>query len=420
MGFAVACWFLACAPWAQAAWTRELYVWQRQNGPDVTAALDEFRPLADGFHVLVAEVAWPGGGRPPAILRPPRDYARLAGLNRSIGLVLRVGPYAGPFASDDAAAKALVELARSLLAEARAARLTPSELQIDFDCAESKLDGYRSWLEALRTATGGVPLVFTALPVWLRHESAFDALARAADGFVLQVHSLEKPASPDATFTLCDPERTRAWAAQASRFGVPFRLALPTYGYLVAFDKTGRFFALAAEGARPDWLARTHVRVVRADAVAMATLARTLSANPPAHCTGIIWFRLPVAGDRLNWDARTLDTVFRGEIPSARLVLDVTWPEEGLVEITVANTGETTEPLPVRIDIKWPKPLQPIGSDGLGGFRLDVRGAEGQAVLVNVGAPPDALLAPGRRVKVAWFRFPHELPLDASFPPPSP
>ena len=142
-------------------------------------------------------------------------------------------------------------------------------------------------------------------------------------------------------------------------------------------------------------------------------LARTLAARPPAHCTGLIWFRLPVPGDRLNWDALTLATVLRGEIPATKLAVEIVWAEPGLAEVSIANLGQTTEPLPVRATITWPNAMPPIAFDGLGGFHLDVRGAEAQAVIVNDGAPPDALFAPGRRVKIAWLRFPHELSLDA-------
>ena len=416
MGFATGWFLFTCVSTVQAAWTQEIYVWQRQNGPDVTASLENFRTFADGFPILAAEVAWTSGG-PPKIIRPPRDYAQLARLQRPFGLVLRVGSYAGSFSTDASATKTLTALVRSLLAEARAGGLTASELQVDFDCAESKLDGYRLWLEALHRAAEGTPIVFTALPAWLRHTEDFSRLAHAADGFVLQVHSLEKPTSPDTPFTLCDPARALAWAEQASRVGAPFRIALPTYGYLVAFDKTGKFIALAAEGPRVGWPAGTQVRTVRADAVAMANLSRSLAARRPSHCTGIIWFRLPVTGDRLNWDALTLATVMRGEIPSAKIAAEVTWPETGLAEISVVNTGATTEPLPDHVDLTWPKAVTPIAFDGLGGFRLDTHGTEGHGIVVNAGASPDAFLAPGRRVKIAWLRFPHELSLDACFPP---
>jgi hypothetical protein len=328
-------------------------------------------------------------------------------------LSLRIGPFPGPFAAGDAAAKTLTALAASLLAEARAAGLNPAELQIDFDCAEAKLAGYRVWLGALKAAAGPTPLVFTALPVWLNHETEFAALAHAADGFVLQVHSLERPAAPDLPFTLCDPARARAWAAQAGRVGVPFRVALPTYGYLVAFDAAGKFFALAAEGPAPVWPAGTQVRVARADAAQVAGLAQAFAAQPPPHCTGVIWFRLPVAGDRLNWDWTTLAAVLRGGMPAANMTVAIAWPEPGLAEIYAVNAGTTTEPPPARVTLRWPAGTPLLASDGLGGFQLEARAGEAQMELAATAVPPDALLAPGARRQIAWLRFSHELSLVA-------
>ncbi len=401
-----------------ATWTREIYVWQRQPGAEVAAALEEAKPLSDGFNVLAAEVAWSGGR--PVVSRFAPDYARLATLGKPVGLSLRIGTFPGPFAADDANAKTLAALAASLLAEARAAGLRPSELQIDFDCAEAKLAGYRLWLGALRPAVGKTPLVFTALPVWLGHEADFTALAHAADGFVLQVHSLEKPTAPDAPFTLCDPARALAWAVQAGRAGVPFRVALPTYGYRVAFDATGKFFALAAEGPVPAWPAGTQVRVARADAVALAQLTQTLAAKPPPHCTGVIWFRLPVADDRLNWTWPTLAAVLRGETPTAKITAVVEWAEPGLAEIVAINAGTTSELPPARVTLRWPAAEKVLAADGLGGFRLETRGGEAQMEVVAATVPPDAFLTPGQKRKIAWLRFSHELSLEAKLPAAAP
>jgi len=403
---------------AAAAWTQEIYVWQRAPGPEVAAALQTAKPLADGFNVLAAEVAWSGGS--PSVSRFAPDYAKLATLGRPVALSLRIGPFPGPFKADDAAAKTLASLAASLLAEARAAGLNPAELQIDFDCAEAKLAGYRVWLGPLKAAAGSTPLVYTALPVWLNHETDFAALAHAADGFILQVHSLDRPTAPDTPFTLCDPARALTWAAAAGRVGVPFRIALPTYGYLVAFDPAGKFFALAAEGPTPAWPAGTQVRVARADAVAVATLAHNLTAAPPPHCTGVIWFRLPVASDRLNWDWTTLAAILLGGTPAARMTVAVAWPEPGLAEIYAVNAGTTTEPPPAHVTLRWPVGTPLLASDGLGGFQLEERAGEAQMELAATAVPPDALLAPGARRQLAWLRFPHALSLKASLPAPAP
>lgn len=399
--------------------TREVYVWQRQFGSEVIASLRALRPQLDGCCVLAAEVSWPAGRM--HVVRPTIDWPALAALEQPVGLALRIGAFPGPFARDDATARALAEIGGDLIARARAKGLAVSELQIDFDAAESKLADYREWLLALRTRLGDTPLVFTALPVWLKHD-AFRALAHAADGFILQVHALEKPSGPNTAFALCDPAKAIAWATQAGDTGVPFRVALPTYGYVVAFSAAGKFLGLAAEGPRPVWPADATVRAIRAEAPAMARLAHELETKPPPNFTGVIWFRLPVASDRLNWDPATLASVLRGEVPDARIEVEIAWAEPGLAEIVVVNRGATSEPLPARVSVQWPEAERLLAADGLSGFRLDARGAQGQATIAASAVPPDAFLAPGRRVKIAWLRFLHELSLDArvaaSLPPP--
>lgn len=403
------------APPNLLGWTHELYVWQRAPGPAVTQALQRFAPQVAGFNVLVAEVTWRAGK--PEIVRPPADFAALARLGRPVGLSLRVGAFRGAFSDDDPTARALGELARACLATARAGGLQPAELQVDFDCAESKLAGYRAWLVALKRAAGETPLVFTALPSWLKHETEFRALAASADGFVLQVHSLEKPNSPDAAFSLCDPARAVAWARTADTFSRPFRIALPTYGYVIAFDRDGKFLGLGAEMQRPNWPRDAQLRSVSADAPAMSGLARELARLRLAHCRGVLWFRLPVAGDRLNWDPATLASVLRGETPRGELAVEVTWSANGLAEVVLVNRGTDTVRWPEQVPLAWTaasgsRDQRPIASDGLAGCALEFP-ADGRALVRVNNFSTENLLRPGQRVKVAWLRFSHELPLTA-------
>lgn len=428
----------ACGQQA-AAWTQEVYVWQRlQTAPAVAEALRRSAPLVDAFHVLAAEVAWPAGPAGAGQWAPVAvDYARLAETSKPVGLVLRVGAFSGKMQRDDATARLLAARARSLLATARAVGLEPAELQIDFDCAESRLAGYREWLEALRGALDSdarhapaepgtgmrrVPLVFTALPAWLRHEEEFAELARVSDGFVLQVHSLDKPSSPDALPELCDPSKVAGHVARAGKIaaaaGRTFRVALPTYGYLLAFDAQGKFFALAAEGDRPSWPAGTQVRVTGADPEQMSDVARSLANNAPPSCTGVVWFRLPVTGDRLNWSPPTFAAVLAGRSPRRGLEAVARWPEadggsgnDGLAEIILLNTGERAELLPraVRVTLSGnpatPDSLTIAGADGLGGYRWEAQAGEVSGVLSGWRLPPEASLEPGRQRKLGWLRF---------------
>src|SRR2546430_6065206 len=54
-------------------------------------------------------------------------------------------PFAGPFREDDAAARAIVDLAKQILDEAHAHDMKIEELQLDFDCAQNNLQDYRGW-----------------------------------------------------------------------------------------------------------------------------------------------------------------------------------------------------------------------------------------------------------------------------------
>jgi hypothetical protein len=80
---------------------------------------------------------------------------------------------------------------------------------IDFDCAESKLDGYRVWVEAIQRRVAPLPVTITALPSWL-NSRAFQRLAAVATNYVLQVHSVERPKSFAGTVHLVRSARGAA------------------------------------------------------------------------------------------------------------------------------------------------------------------------------------------------------------------
>ncbi|MDP0494836.1 MAG: DUF3142 domain-containing protein [Verrucomicrobiota bacterium JB024] len=393
-------------------WVQEAYLWQRQWTPQVVESVRESSPDLKGLQILAAEISWDDTGQ-PHVFQTSYDAQTLKTLSIPLTLVMRIGPYSRPFSKDDTAAKAILAQAERLLTTAQAQGIEVTEFQVDFDCAESKLGGYREWLLALRqtlqTTFPNVGLSFTALPVWLRHTSEFRQLAEAADSFVLQVHSLEKPTSFDAPITLCDTEKSLAWITQASTVGTPFRVALPTYGYEVVFDAEGHFKALVAEGPRPQWTEDTRIRIVRSDPTEMACLAQQLSTTPPTHCQGIIWFRLPVAGDRLNWSPRTLQTILEGKIPTNGLSVDAQWSEssDGLATIYLENTGDTALPFPPEISLSWDSapPATPVAWDSNGIFSITVNRATRSAHISTTALPASATLAPGQRLALGWLRF---------------
>ena len=126
----------------------DVYVWQRKWTPSLRNAIQEHGPAFSQVVLLAAEVTWRDGK--PELFRVPTDYEGLKRGNRPVGVALRVGPYSGSFAPSDFIAGYLADLAEQILTEVRAQGLSLSELQLDFDCASSRLAGYRLWVETIR------------------------------------------------------------------------------------------------------------------------------------------------------------------------------------------------------------------------------------------------------------------------------
>lgn len=377
---------------------QEAYVWQRLWRGPVSDSVAQFSSQIDGFVVLAAQLSWHNGNRQLVLVEV--DYAVLSASGRSVGLAFRIGPWPGPFRADDEVASIITGACREIVRRATDAGLRVSELQIDFDCAESKLDGYETWLGAIRSAVAPTRITFTALPAWLKNKG-FGKLARAADSFVLQVHSLQAP-SPGKPFVLCDPGAANRWVEQAARAGRPFRVALPTYGYLAATDGNGNLIGLSAEGPSVEWPASASLQAVRSDPAAMAGLVRQWSTKHPKLMTGIIWYRLPTSEDRLNWSATTLMEILAGRTPVPLLKAVTTSSEPGVVDIALVNEGLADASLPSLVTVTYSgtKPL----ADGINGYEALDKGGK-SIVLINRGQGDIGVLPPQASLRIGWLRL---------------
>ncbi len=375
---------------------------------------------------MKAEVSWKD--KKPQVVRVGVNYPLLAKTQRPVGLALRIGPYAGPFTQDvrssgrepapspanidqsgftsaaalqnQNATAFLTDLAASIVAEARSNHVNLSELQIDFDCAESKLDGYRVWVEAIQRRVAPLPVTITALPSWL-NARAFKRLATVATNYVLQVHSVERPKSIDAPFTLCDPRAARRAVKRAGRIGAAFRVALPTYGYTLAFDQTGKFIGLSAEGPRPNWPTNAQLRVVRSDPIGLAGLVQGWIASRPTAMRGVIWYRLPTIVDNFNWRWPTLGAIVASRSLQEKLRCDSRRVESGLVEISLANIGELDFSSRLAVEVRWTN-ARFIAGDALRDFEL----AEAGASAARFQTKSNSIRLPaGDSLKLGWLRF---------------
>jgi hypothetical protein len=396
--------------------SQEAYIWQRAWGPEMRDSLGRSAGLT-GFVVLAAEVDL--STDPPRVSRAAYDASVLRG--RPIGLAVRIGRFAHRggatqrFAERPDLADRLARLAQRLSAGARKQGLEIRSFQLDYDCPESRLSDYPVLVEAVKKALAQktpVPVTITALPSWLRHRRDLGRLLRAADGWVLQVHSLEPPRRPDAAVELCEPEAARRAVEAAARFRKPFQVALPTYSYLIAFTPGGELLGVSAEGPLPAWPPGVLVRIARSDPDAMAALLRDWTANRPEELQGVIWYRLPVAGDRLNWPWPAFQAVRSGRPPRRALKALPRAAAPGLVEIDLVNAGESEMGWPVRVDLSWEEG-ELLAADGLAGYQI-LRTGPRTLRLERSTTPWDRPLRPGERRMVGWLRSVETLEVKAS------
>jgi len=385
---------------------QEVYVWQRSWGPEVRHSLRQAPDLAR-FVILAAEVDL--STDPPRVSRATYDAEALKAAGRPVGLAVRIGRFARRggatrrFAEAPELTKSLTGLARRLVEDARSRGIEVQEFQLDYDCPDSRLDDYPILVRAVQKNVAPVPVTITALPTWLRHRRDLRSLLDAADGWVLQVHSFELPRRPDDEVELCDPAAARRAVEAAARFRKPFRVALPTYSYLIAFAPNGDLLGLSAEGPLPSWPRGVQVRVARSDPDALAGLLRAWTMDRPKELAGVIWYRLPVAGDRLNWPWPAFQAVRAGRLPRRDLQVQPRASEAGLVEIDLVNAGEADAGWPVIVKLSWTEG-DLVTVDGLAGYQV-LRTGPREIRLERSTTPWDRPIRPGERRRVGWVRL---------------
>ena len=394
---------------------QEAYVWQRAWGPEVRQSLVRAPDLAR-FVILAAEVDL--STDPPRVSRAAYNAEALKAAGQPVGLAVRIGRFARRggatrrFAETPELTQGLASLARRLIEDARRRGIAVQEFQLDYDCPESRLDDYPVLVRAVRKDMAPVPVTITALPTWLRHRRDLGRLLDAADGWVLQVHSFELPRRPDEDVELCDPAAAQRAVETAARFRKPFRVALPTYSYLIAFTPNGDLLGLSAEGPLPSWPRGVQVRVARSDPDAMAGLLRAWTMDRPKELEGVIWYRLPVAGDRLNWPWPAFQAVRAGRPPRRDLQVQPRASEPGLIEIDLVNAGEADAGWPVIVRLSWTDG-DLVAVDGLAGYQI-LRTGPRELRLERTTTPWDRPIRPGERRRVGWVRVDGRVEVRAS------
>lgn len=268
----------------------DAYVWQRSWTGAVRASVEAAPRELVGLRVLIVDGV---------------DVPALARAARPVTVVVRIEGFALP-------AGVTIAPVLERVASWRAAGVDVIGVEIDHDAATSRLGEYAAWLAANRPPA---PLRWsiTALPTWADDGAGLAQVAAAVDEVVVQVHAVRAP-------RIFDDAQARRWVTRIAALlpAATLRVALPTYRVALGA-------AAPVEVARfVRWLERADLPTVR----------------------GVVWFRLPVDGDREAWPAATLMAVIGGQrlapAISARLV--ARGPDR--YDVIVTNTGTVTGPIP--------------------------------------------------------------------------
>lgn len=358
----------------------QVYIWQRVWTPQHATALAQSRDLFSTLRVLGAQAHPREGWR-----EIPVNLPQLQQDGRPLWLVVRLD---GQLAQLDA--PAIRQRLVKQVQQWQAAGLQVIGVEIDHDAATARLPDYHHFLQQLRRQLpSSLQLGITALPAWIG-SPALPGVLQQADSSVLQVHAVLSPQQG----LFAAPLALR-WVKQyANITSKPFRVALPAYGMgLLSVD---------AQGAQVE--SETSLRVAgnpRELTVApqqVADFLQQLKVQATPHLRGIIWFRLPLAGDRRAWSLNTLRAVIEQQ------PLSVSWQvkfspqpqQNGLYDLIIHNNGPVDAPLPREITVAA---TDCLAADAAGNYRLESGPQRQRFVLIS----GDQLRA-GQSRPLGWLR----------------
>ncbi|MFC0226009.1 DUF3142 domain-containing protein [Serratia aquatilis] len=349
---------LALAAWAAGhyqavhslkTWDQQVYLWQRVWTPEHATALAASHELFSTLRVLGLQVHPRDGLREVAV---NRDLLRQDG--RPLWLVVRLDGQLQQLNVTVIHQHLLQQLQRW-----QSAGLTVIGIEIDHDAATARLAEYQHFLQQLRQQLpASLQLGITVLPTWLTSPVLPDVLQQV-DSSVLQVHAVLSPEQG-----LFDGQLALSWVRQFARISPrPFRVALPAYGIgLIGFDAQG-----AQVESEASLRVAGHTEELTVAPQQIASFLQQLALLKPRHLRGIVWFRLPLEGDRRAWSMATLRAVIQQQPLSTRWRVEFLPQQNGLYDLNIQNSGPIDAPLPREIRIQATGCL---AADAVGNYQL--------------------------------------------------
>jgi hypothetical protein len=360
--------------------TNDAYIWQRQWTPALERAIGQSADIVHGWRVLAGETDRSGRLKPVQA-----DLAVLQKTGRPVTLVIRIDGQLAGWDRD-----ALLADLGVILDRWSAGPAAITGVEIDYDCATSKLPLYADFLAKVRSLIGpSTSLSITALPTWFTSPN-LAAVLKATDQAVLQVHAVQNP--HDGLF---DADLAYRWIGEmAARDRKPFAVALPAYGVRVDWRADGKI--LAVEGETPRLTGNGDSTELTVSPSEISALLQRLADHPAPGLRGIVWFRLPTGEDSRAWSLAAWRSVVTGQAQTGNVAL-ISQADDtaGLRRLVLVNRGNTDAELPDKLAVPQDCPA----ADGINGYRLDYT-TTGQ-VLRRV---QKGLLKAGYSQEIGWVR----------------
>ena len=336
--------------------TQEVYVWQRQWRDANQSALVESQSTFNGVRILALQAhPKPNGADIWFEVQVNQEWVQAE--PRPKVAVIRLDGQLTRLNNREVIQKIL-----ALLQDWQAKGTNLAGIEIDHDSASSKLAAYNAFLRELKSQLPHtLKLSITSLPAWLSSPE-FPALFDYIDELVLQIHSVSDP-----RLGLFDATQGWQWVEQLSRLTkVPYLIALPSYGSAVYSTASG--YRVESEVPIRMPLAGTassqHVarQELMADPQMLQSFVKKLHTFADPKLKGMIWFRLPLEGDKRVWPLSTLVAVAKQQPLAPQIELEIlnqanTEPAQHeatrshLFQLVLVNKGNIAGKLPSQLSL---------------------------------------------------------------------
>ncbi|UML95706.1 DUF3142 domain-containing protein [Shewanella xiamenensis] len=406
--------------------TQEVYVWQRQWRDANQSALVESQNTFNGVRILALQ-AHPKPNGADIWFEVQVNHTWLQADPRPKVAVIRLDGQLTRLNNHEVIQKIL-----ALIQDWQAKGTNLAGIEIDHDSASSKLAAYNAFLRELKSQLPhSLKLSITSLPAWMS-SSEFPPLFDNIDELVLQIHSVSDP-----RLGLFDATQGWQWVEQLSRLAkVPYLIALPSYGSAVYSTAAGYRVESEVPMQMPlaDTASSQHIarHELMADPLVLQSFVKKLHTFADPKLKGMIWFRLPLEGDKRVWPLSTLIAVAQQQPLAPQIELEILSqantgsaqheaPESRLFQLVLVNKGNLAGKLPGKLPGQLSLAAQACsGYDAQNGYQAKLT----QGILVwqlpqatsteRAAAPASSQFAPnlisaielspnGRRV-IGWAR----------------